>query len=110
MKTILFILILSVSAVAQTPYAKSLSELILSNDEIECFAFYFDIRPEIIRENLDKYRLQYLNEIKAAGYNPVGVSYIHMYVPFDYTGKIIPKKSKVIGIHDEKVVFDHDLD
>jgi hypothetical protein len=117
MKTVLFILALSFSAMAQTPYASSLSDLIRSNDEIECFAFYFDVRPEVIETNLEKYRLDYLTEVRNAGYNPKDFKdYIHILVPFDTYGRIIKKAPRsvdlmmvIIGNHDGKVVFDHKI-
>ena len=117
MKTVFFILALSVSAMAQTPYASSLSDLIRSDDEVECFAFYFDVRPEVIESNLEKYRLDYLTEVKNAGYNPKDFKdYIHIHVPFDTYGRMIKKAPKsvdlmmvIIGNHDGKVVFDHKI-
>ena len=36
-----------------------LAELISSNDEVECFSYWFDIKPEIIKANLNHYRVLY---------------------------------------------------
>lgn len=41
-----------------------LSELIDSDDEVECFAHYYDTKPEIIKANLSKYRKKYKKEIE----------------------------------------------
>ena len=87
------IIMLFIIAALQKPYATSLSDLIKSDNEIECFANYYDTKPEIIKKNLDSFRLKYLTEIRNAGYNPKDFRcYIHIYVNFDKNGNIIPSK------------------
>lgn len=67
-----------------------LAELISSNDEIECFSYYFDIKPEIIRENLNAYRVVYASELRDKGWNPTSpFNLINFKVPFDQNGYII---------------------
>ncbi len=88
--------------------AKSLSELMNSNDEIECFAFYFDIKPTIIKKNLDKYRLKYAKELKTKGYNPTNLETLINYkANFTDKGEII--KNNIIGKHVGKTVFHYEI-
>lgn len=67
-----FTTLLSCNGQEQTSIIKTtcLSEIISSNDEIECFAFYFDIKPDSIKANLNHYRVLYSSELRDAGYNP----------------------------------------
>jgi hypothetical protein len=86
------LIMLFIIAALQTPYATSLSDLIKSDNEVECFSNYYDTKPEIVKENLDSFRLKYLTEIRNAGYNPKDFKhYIHIQVNFDKNGNIIPK-------------------
>jgi hypothetical protein len=88
--------------------AKSLSQLMKSKNEIECFAFYFDIRPTIIKKNLDKYRVKYAKELKAKGYNPTNLETLIQYkVNFTNKGEII--KNNIIGKHVGKTVFHYEI-
>jgi hypothetical protein len=67
-----------------------LAELCSSNDEIECFSYYFDIKPEIIRENLNAYRVVYASELRDKGWNPQSpFDLINFRVPFDKDGYIV---------------------
>jgi hypothetical protein len=67
-----------------------LAELCSSNDEIECFAYYFDIKPEIIKENLNAYKVVYASELRDKGWNPQSpFDLINFRVPFDKDGYII---------------------
>lgn len=67
-----------------------LAELISSDDEVECFAFYFDIKPEIISFNLNAYRVKYFTELKDAGWNPQSpYNLINFRIPFDQNGNLI---------------------
>jgi hypothetical protein len=67
-----------------------LAELCSSNDEVECFAFYFDIKPKTIKENLNAYRVVYASELRDKGWNPQSpFDLINFRVPFDKDGYII---------------------
>lgn len=67
-----------------------LAELISSDDEVECFAYYFDIKPEIIKANLNHYRVLYSSELRDAGWNPTNpYNLINFRVPFDKDGYIV---------------------
>lgn len=67
-----------------------LAELCSSDDEIECFAYYFDIKPEIISSNLNVYRVKYSSELRDKGWNPTNpYTLINFRVPFDKDGYII---------------------
>jgi hypothetical protein len=114
--------------------AMSLSDLIGSDDEIECFAQFFDVKPEILKpfindkgQNvaglLQEYKQYFENEVKEAGYSPYFQNHIYYIVPFDKDGNIIncnqfqnqkmnsPKtKVKIIGKHIEKTVFHYDVE
>ena len=128
-----FIALCATSVTAQTQEkvkirATSLSELIGSQDEVECFAFYFDTKPEIIEDNILDYRMVYVSELQKAGYKPklaITGDFINFPTPFDRWGHIIKwsdfadankhewdlkPTAKVIGRHAEKVVFDHDIE
>lgn len=67
-----------------------LAELISSNDEVECFSYYFDTKPEVIKANLNHFRIQYSIELRDAGWNPQSpFNLINFRVPFDKNGNII---------------------
>lgn len=67
-----------------------LAELISSDDEVECFAYYFDIKPEIISSNLNAYRVKYSSELRDKGWNPQSpFNLINFRVPFDQNGNLI---------------------
>lgn len=67
-----------------------LAELISSDDEIECFAYYFDITPNIIKANVNHYRVLYSTELLDAGWNPTNLNNLINYrVPFDNYGNIV---------------------
>jgi hypothetical protein len=67
-----------------------LAELISSDDEIECFSYYFDIKPDSIKTNLNAYRVQYSLELRNKGWNPTSpFDLINFKVPFDQNGYII---------------------
>jgi|688.fasta_scaffold02411_4 hypothetical protein len=67
-----------------------LAELCSSNDEIECFAFYFDTKPHIIKANLNHYRVLYSSELRDAGWNPQSpFDLINFRVPIDQYGIIV---------------------
>lgn len=86
----------------------NLSELIKSTDEVECFANYFDIQPEIISSNLNKYRRKYKRELEKAGYKVTSddnSKLIFTIVFISADGKIIPYK-KFINAHKPKVLRD----
>lgn len=119
--------------------AVTLSELVGSTDEIECFAFYFDIKPEVLTGYTDErgvyipglledHRILFIDDLQNAGYKPTFTTddnnYIYFNVPFDNNGNIIPwsdfidpdkhewelKEPRIIGRHPEKTVFDYDID
>jgi hypothetical protein len=67
-----------------------LAELISSTDEVECFAFYFDTKPEVVKANLNHFRIQYCSELRDAGWNPQSpFDLINFRVPFDQNGNLI---------------------
>ena len=67
-----------------------LAELISSNDEIECFAYWFDIKPDTIKANLNHYRVLYASELRDAGWNPQSpFNLINFRVPMDQYGIIV---------------------
>jgi hypothetical protein len=68
----------------------SLAELCSSNDEIECFANWFDIKPDTIKANLNHYRVLYSSELRDAGWNPQSpFDLINFRVPIDQYGIIV---------------------
>jgi hypothetical protein len=68
----------------------SLAELCSSNDEIECFAHWFDIKPDTIKANLNHYRVLYSSELRDAGWNPQSpFDLINFRVPIDQFGIIV---------------------
>jgi hypothetical protein len=93
-----------------------LAELCSSNDEIECFAFYFDIKPEIIKENLNAYRVVYASELRDKGWNPTNpYTLINFRVPFDKDGYIISWEEfkKIHSIDNdtlEKTLFHYEIE
>jgi hypothetical protein len=67
-----------------------LAELISSDDEIECFSYYFDIKPDSIKTNLNAYRVLYASELRDKGWNPTNpYTLIDFRVPFDQNGNLI---------------------
>jgi len=67
-----------------------LAELISSNDEVECFSYYFDTKPEVVKANLNHFRIQYASELRDAGWNPQSpFDLINFRVPFDQNGNLI---------------------
>jgi hypothetical protein len=121
MKTLILVLTLittftscSKSQSAEITISKTcLAELISSDDEIECFAYYFDITPNIIKANVNHYRVLYSTELKDAGWNPTNLNnLINFRVPFDNLGNIISystfkKYMKVDHSTHEKTLFDY---
>lgn len=99
MKVLFFILLIALtSCKAQEPKEEQvtlitktcLAELISSNDEVECFAFYFDIKPDSIKANLNAYRVLYSTELRDAGWNPQSpYDLINFRVPFNRYGNLI---------------------
>jgi hypothetical protein len=100
MKTILaFILILTLSSCSKSQNVNTetftiskscLAELCSSNDEVECFAFYFDTKPEVVKANLNHFRVQYSSELRDKGWNPTNpYTLIDFRVPFDKNGNIV---------------------
>jgi hypothetical protein len=68
----------------------SLAELCSSNNEIECFAHWFDIKPDTIKANLNHYRVLYSSELRDAGWNPQSpFDLINFRVPIDQYGIIV---------------------
>lgn len=67
-----------------------LAELCSSNNEVECFAHWFDIKPDTIKANLNHYRVLYASELRDAGWNPQSpYNLINFRVPIDQYGIII---------------------
>jgi len=67
-----------------------LAELCSSDDEVECFSYYFDIKPDSIKTNLNAYRVLYAFELRDKGWNPQSpFDLINFRVPFDKDGYII---------------------
>lgn len=98
MKTLFFLLLIALSSCkAQKPQEEvklitktCLAELISSNDEVECFAFYYDIKPDTIKANLNAYRVLYASELRDAGWNPTDpYNLINFRVPFNRYGNLI---------------------
>jgi hypothetical protein len=91
-----------------------LAELISSNDEVECFAYWFDTKPHIIKANLNAYRILYASELRNAGWNPQSpFDLINFKVPFDNYGNIITKKqfkklNHVDNSTEEKTLFHYE--
>jgi len=114
-----FIALCATSIVAQN--RTTLFEIVKLNDEVECFAFYFEKKTNTIKRNIEEYRLKYSNELKDKGYNPINLeTLIHYKVYFDKNkviNNVIEKKPvrikeyhAVIGNHPEKVVFHYDIE
>jgi hypothetical protein len=93
-----------------------LAELCSSDDEVECFAYYFDIKPEIIKENLNAYRVVYASELRDAGWNPQSpYNLINFRVPFDKDGYIISweefkKIHSIDNDTEEKTLFHYEIE
>ena len=120
MKVLFFILAIALtSCKAQKPQSiddldslvitnTSLAELCSSNDEVECFAHWFDIKPEIIKENLNHYRVLYASELRDAGWNPQSpYNLINFRVPMDQYGIIVTWEEFKILHHIDKDDEEH---
>lgn len=120
MKTLFFILLIALtSCKAQKPQSiddldslvitnTCLAELISSNDEVECFAYWFDIKPEIIKENLNYYRVLYASELRDAGWNPTNpYTLINFRIPLDQYGIIVTWEEFKILHHIDKDDEEH---
>ena len=122
-----FIALCATSVVAQKVQIKamSLSDLIGSDDEIECFAQFFDTKREIISLYIADYRHVYEDELRNAGYNVKDITnHINFVIPFDKNGHIVKwedftdperhewdlPRAKIIGRHHEKVVFHYEIE
>jgi hypothetical protein len=126
MKTILaFILILTLTSCTKSQDVNTetfivsktcLGELLSSNDEIECFSHYFDTKPEVIKANLNHFRVQYCSELRDKGWNPKSpFDLINFKVPFDKNGFIIDKAqweklNYIDNDNFEKTLFDYPLE
>ena len=118
MKTLFFILLIALtSCKAQKPVQEEqvtlitktcLAELISSNDEVECFAYYYDIKPDSIKANLNAYRVLYASELRDAGWNPTNpYDLINFRVPFNRYGKLITWEEFKILHHIDKDDEEH---
>ena len=118
MKTLFFILLIALtSCKAQKPVQEEqvtlitktcLAELISSNDEVECFAYYYDIKPDSIKANLNHYRVLYASELRDAGWNPTNpYDLINFRVPFNRYGKLITWEEFKILHHIDKDDEEH---
>jgi hypothetical protein len=106
--------------------AVSLSDLIGSDDEAECFSYYYKHDIALVKINIQQYRSVYETEICDAGYNyKSDYTHVKFPVPFSEDGKIVTwsqftnihKHSwnlkpgyKIIGKHAEKTTFFYDLE
>lgn len=116
---IILLCIFADSLKAQQPItAFSLSELIESNDEIECYAHYYDVQPEIVQLNRELYQAKYKKELIKKGYKITKDDFqlIHILVPFTKNGKMMSWKQfirftnkTVIGDSPEKTTFHYDV-
>ena len=94
----------------------SLAELCSSNDEIECFAHWFDIKPDTIKANLNHYRVLYSSELRDAGWNPQSpFDLINFRVPIDQYGIIVTwdEFKKIHSIDNdtvEKTLFHYEIE
>jgi hypothetical protein len=85
-----------------------LAELISSNNEIECFAYWFDIKPDTIKANLNHYRVLYASELRDAGWNPQSpYNLIYFRVPMDQYGIIVTWEEFKIIHHIDKDDEEH---
>jgi hypothetical protein len=85
-----------------------LAELISSNNEIECFAHWFDIKPDTIKANLNHYRVLYSSELRDAGWNPQSpYNLIYFRVPMDQYGIIVTWEEFKIIHHIDKDDEEH---
>ena len=119
MKTLFFILLIALtSCKAQKNSIDDLDSLVItntclaelcsSNDEIECFAFWFDIKPEIIKANLNHYRVLYASELRDAGWNPTNpYTLINFRIPLDQYGIIVTWEEFKIIHHIDKDDEEH---
>ncbi len=122
-ETIIFVLFFTMLCICVTGKTqttdvsvKSLKQLISTNNEIECFAMFFDIRPSIIKKDIDKFRLKFAMELKKAGWNPTNLEkLIDFKIPFDKNGNIVTKEqwkkiNHVDNDTEEKTLFHYDID
>ena len=119
MKTLFFILLIALtSCKAQKNSIDDLDSLVItntclaelcsSNNEIECFAYWFDIKPEIIKENLNHYRVLYASELRDAGWNPTNpYTLINFRIPLDQYGIIVTWEEFKIIHHIDKDDEEH---
>lgn len=120
MKTLFFILLIALtSCKAQKPQSiddldslvitnTCLAELCSSNNEVECFAHWFDIKPDTIKANLNAYRVLYASELRDAGWNPQSpFNLIHFRVPMDQYGIIVTWEEFKIIHHIDKDDEEH---
>ena len=85
-----------------------LAELCSSNNEVECFAHWFDIKPDTIKANLNHYRVLYASELRDAGWNPQSpYNLIYFRVPMDQYGIIITWEEFKIIHHIDKDDEEH---
>jgi hypothetical protein len=93
-----------------------LAELCSSNDEIECFAHWFHIKPDSIKANLNHYRVLYSSELRDAGWNPQSpFNLINFRVPIDQYGIIISweefkKIHHIDNDNEEKTLFHYEIE
>ena len=120
MKVLFFIILIALtSCKAQKPQSiddldslvitnTSLAELCSSNNEIECFAHWFDIKPDTIKANLNHYRVLYASELRDAGWNPQSpFNLIYFRVPMDQYGIIVTWEEFKIIHHIDKDDEEH---
>jgi hypothetical protein len=94
----------------------SLAELCSSNNEIECFAHWFDIKPDTIKANLNHYRVLYSSELRDAGWNPQSpFDLINFRVPIDQYGIIVTweewkKIHSIDNDTEEKTLFHYPIE
>jgi len=116
---IILLCIFADSISAQQPIeAFSLSELTKSNDEIKCYAYYYDTKPEIVQLNLELYQAKYKRELQKKGYKITKDDFnlIHILVPFTKNRHIMSWKQfirftnkHIIGDNPEKTTFHYDV-
>lgn len=119
MKTLSFILLIALSSCkAQKNSVDDLDSLVItntclaelysSNNEIECFAHWFDIKPDTIKANLNHYRVLYASELRDAGWNPTNpYTLIHFRIPLDQYGIIVTWEEFKIIHHIDKDDEEH---
>jgi hypothetical protein len=116
---IILLCIFADSLKAQQPIAAfSLSELIESNDEVECYAHYYDVLPIIVEINREVYQTKYKKELIKKGYKITKDDFnlIHILVPFTKNRHIMSWRKfirftnkSVVGDSPEKTTFHYDV-